>query len=432
MSKIRPPSPTLNRIRPISISTGVTEPVKGLKEAKSYSEAFIACLRSLISEMRVNPNYFNSVKLANGERQNDFQNNYGSTYTFVLDDSDNVPGGSKVQVRYKGKVFPGSILRITNVSPRVLYLEIDRDLGSTIDICELAQDEAAFYEVLLERYSIETGIQEEGSSKKIGCNFSFADRVIQNKPEKISHKIIPPHDDLNTDQSVFVKKALDHNISYLWGPPGTGKTKCLGTLITALYDASERSILASDTNQAVDQVLLKLCRELKANGRMEELEKGRILREGSIQNLELKTEFGQYLDIDSVTKLIAAPLKKKRDQLEKEKFYLELEIATFPELKKKIEQAEFWKNEVANLVKQETASKDRKSKAQLNLDEVTYKDNQLTEEINAIGQRGFIASIFGKSRAKLELELAAIKPELEKAKELVEGLKHEYSQIAKS
>ena len=75
MSKIRPPSPTLNRIRPISISTGVTEPVKGLKEAKSYSEAFIACLRSLISEMRVNPNYFNSVKLANGERQNDFQNN---------------------------------------------------------------------------------------------------------------------------------------------------------------------------------------------------------------------------------------------------------------------------------------------------------------------------------------------------------------------
>ena len=112
MSKIRPPSPTLNRIRPISIPTGVTEPVKGLKEAKSYSEAFIACLRSLISEMRVNPNYFNSVKLANGERQNNFQNNYGSTYTFVLDDSDNVPSGSKVQVRYKGKIYSGSILTL--------------------------------------------------------------------------------------------------------------------------------------------------------------------------------------------------------------------------------------------------------------------------------------------------------------------------------
>ena len=85
MSKIRPPSPTLNRIRPISIPTGVTEPVKGLKEAKSYSEAFISCLRSLIFELRVNPKYSDGVKLANGERQNDFQNNYGSTYTFGKD-----------------------------------------------------------------------------------------------------------------------------------------------------------------------------------------------------------------------------------------------------------------------------------------------------------------------------------------------------------
>ena len=89
---------------------------------------------------------FKNYKAVIGEfKINNFQNNYGSTYTFVLDDNDNVPGGSKVQVRYKGKIFSGSILRITNVSPRVLYLEIDRDLGSTIDICELAQDEAAFY-----------------------------------------------------------------------------------------------------------------------------------------------------------------------------------------------------------------------------------------------------------------------------------------------
>ena len=80
---------------------------------------------------------------------------------------------------------------------------------------------------------------------------------------------------------------------------------------------------------------------------MEELRKEGFKRRIDT-NLELKTEFGQYLDIDSVTKLIAAPLKKT-NQLEKEKFYLELEIANFPELKKKIEQAEFWKNEVANL-----------------------------------------------------------------------------------
>ena len=66
----------------------------------------------------------------------------------------------------------------------------------------------------------------------------------------------------NGGQRSFVEKAIKHSVSFLWGPPGTGKTQTLGALVSGFYAKDERTLICSNTNQAVDGVLLKLARNL--------------------------------------------------------------------------------------------------------------------------------------------------------------------------
>lgn len=55
------------------------------------------------------------------------------------------------------------------------------------------------------------------------------------------------------DQAEAIRFALDHSVSYLWGPPGTGKTRTLAHLVRELLAAGETVLLAANTNVAVDR-----------------------------------------------------------------------------------------------------------------------------------------------------------------------------------
>lgn len=62
---------------------------------------------------------------------------------------------------------------------------------------------------------------------------------------------------------------LDHNVGFLWGPPGTGKTTTLGcVLATALLAKPQiRVLLLATTNKAVDQALLSVDDALNSLGK---------------------------------------------------------------------------------------------------------------------------------------------------------------------
>ena len=60
----------------------------------------------------------------------------------------------------------------------------------------------------------------------------------------------------------------------------------------------KRSLIASNTNQAVDQVLLKLCEQLGKDH--EAIQEGYILRRGKIDLKELNQEWGEYVDLDKI------------------------------------------------------------------------------------------------------------------------------------
>ena len=85
--------------------------------------------------------------------------------------------------------------------------------------------------------------------------------VLSNQYQLLDEPIKASHlQKLNSSQASFIEKALSYNVSILWGPPGTGKTQTL-TSVIKIFAIREKTLICSNTNMAVDQVFLKCYRE---------------------------------------------------------------------------------------------------------------------------------------------------------------------------
>jgi hypothetical protein len=143
------------------------------------------------------------------------------------------------------------------VSNQWLVVSFDEDLGTSIDICVLRIDNTAMIDALADRL-------EKVRSGEVELNLTLADNVLDNSGDKVSVTVVGnspnSYADLNAQQKTVVDHAAANDVTYLWGPPGTGKTSSLSAINEFLFGAGKRILICSNTNQAVDQVLLNLCK----------------------------------------------------------------------------------------------------------------------------------------------------------------------------
>lgn len=76
---------------------------------------------------------------------------------------------------------------------------------------------------------------------------------------------------LNISQAEAVQKSLDQAVSFIWGPPGTGKTSTLGYIIANALMYGKRVLFASNTNRAVDVGCLSAIQALHKLGATNQL-----------------------------------------------------------------------------------------------------------------------------------------------------------------
>ncbi len=79
-----------------------------------------------------------------------------------------------------------------------------------------------------------------------------------------------------------LQQALGSNVTFIWGPPGTGKTFVIARLIIALVRTGERVLVTSHTKAAVDQALYEVTKPGAPLAESVEFSRGEILRIGKV------------------------------------------------------------------------------------------------------------------------------------------------------
>lgn len=120
--------------------------------------------------------------------------------------------------------------------------------------------------------------------------------------KQIDHDMYPSYIDeyLGRDKSQFeaFKAALDKDITFIWGPPGTGKSYTLSAIIMALYHmCGERTAVCCLSNVAVDQLVNKVVDIIEVNE--PEMQRGEFYRAGRTQDERLLAT--DFLFPDDVT-----------------------------------------------------------------------------------------------------------------------------------
>lgn len=137
----------------------------------------------------------------------------------------------------------------------------------------------------------------------------------------IQHSNYPSYLDtyLSEDASQFkaFKAALDKDITFIWGPPGTGKSYTLAAIIMALYKMDgERTAVCCLSNVAVDQLLNKVVGIIEVQE--PEMPRGVFYRAGRTQDEKLiQTDF--LFPDDSKSRGLRTIIKLASKKLEKYK-----------------------------------------------------------------------------------------------------------------
>jgi len=414
---IRKPSNLLKKLPSVySPEKKETFCVMGLEDAKTNIERFICALRGLVWEIRKSNKGKKTLNLVNGVRQPSLSGEYGHLYAFKYDSDEEFFEGARIDVKVGSRKIKGSIASIFGTQIRTLVIGLDEDCGGVVDHCSITQDDATFFESLQNRLEIESGKGDKKKGKPVGMNLALADDLLKGKSSEFKNlsKAKIDFSDLNNGQIDFTKKMVNNSISFLWGPPGTGKTLTLGAGLTYFYDNEERSLITSNTNKAVDQVLLKLCKRLQNEGKISDLEDGKIVRVGRIAHGELEKDFGSYVTVDGIATRRGSKMQKQINALEKKKSPLELKLKKLLPFYGRFQELE--KNS-ANL-KKNTAELD-KIKKDLLEKETTIKNlkekvSKLKKEKKDHANKGFFSKAFGKSIEVIEKNLSDSATKLKK------------------
>ncbi len=115
---------------------------------------------------------------------------------------------------------------------------------------------------------------------------------------------------MNERQAEAVASALGRDTTFIWGPPGTGKTRTIGKIGEQLLRASRSLLVVSHTNSAVDQALLEIARDLG-----DDLVEGSVLRLGDPRDPRLLDGDGLRLRAETHIRERLRELLERKDVL---------------------------------------------------------------------------------------------------------------------
>lgn len=178
---------------------------------------------------------------------------------------------------------------------RELVVALHEDVGALVEHAILVAD-ASF---LLERLA--AALDDDPP-----LNLDLVARVLGQEPIASARAEVDRPEGLNHEQADAMALALGSEVTFVWGPPGTGKTTTIAHVVAAHATAGRSVLLVSNTNAAVDTALARV------DGLLD-LPDGSVVRHGTVVH-----EAVAHLAADAVAHRVAAPLVTERADVVRE------------------------------------------------------------------------------------------------------------------
>jgi superfamily I DNA and/or RNA helicase len=240
-----------------------------------------------------------AVPLNNGRKLSISTGQY--QYQFKIDNLINSPDGSLANLVVEGRQpLEASIIAIDD---NCIIISISEDLGDFIPYARLESDLSLLIQKLINR------IEKKAQDKNDAGERMLGKKKYSGSPTE--PKYIIDDSKISPSQKKAICSAIGRNTTYIWGPPGTGKTTTIAKIMEELFRSNRTVLLVSHTNTAVDQALINFSKSLKS----EELDSCSILRFGIPKNDELVNNYPQVLletHIERLSKELIDELKNNK------------------------------------------------------------------------------------------------------------------------
>ncbi len=183
------------------------------------------------------------------------------TYFFETYAPVRIPVGSLVKVEWGGIKTGGKIL---SSEGKNVIISCEQSLGDIITEAYIFHDPWELLDQLIQR------LEEIKESKKKRARI----KRLMNPDMMTKH----PTNIIKSNVHELILRSKYNPVTFVWGPPGTGKTYTLARVAANKYFKKKKVLLLSHSNQSVDVLMREISAFLSKQGRYKE---GDVLRYGS-------------------------------------------------------------------------------------------------------------------------------------------------------
>lgn len=225
----------------------------------------------------------------------------GFLYEFRLESETYVPDDCGIELEIARTRYTGTVVCLEGFD---ITLELEEQLPTVPNRAVLVVK--LWY--ILERLRGRLEVLAEDTRLRGALDFLRA--AGPNRPEEVRMFRPRSANGLNANQSAAVQQSLANPATFIWGPPGTGKTTTVGHLVHQASLMGLRSLIAAYSNAAVDVAMLAVAGRYTGTARSLA---GKALRLGTPRKREVLDH--PWLSVEAVARLIRPELVTMRDEL---------------------------------------------------------------------------------------------------------------------
>ncbi|MBE9175511.1 AAA family ATPase [Synechocystis salina LEGE 06155] len=280
---------------------------------REYQKKFNIALSDEIKAMKKSGGQM--INITDGRRLRRRKNGY-YTYSFTCDSEILFPDDTPIILVYQKQENDGVLLSIEGSD---LIIAIKKDIGEKVNNAKMKTEPWFLLEELQQR--LEAAVFSEKANKKLALSLlSFNEKSLPENSEcfeDFKGRIESQTGSIltyNEYQAKAITHVLQHPISFIWGPPGTGKTSTLGLTVASLVHSGKSVLILSHSNTAVDNAMRSLAKHLCHSSYYNE---GMILRFG-VDTLGVYKDY-PMINVRGVAKKQNPQLIEQIIKLEKER-----------------------------------------------------------------------------------------------------------------